>query len=433
MSYLLLSGVLLTLQPTSTIGPECYYPASQYLSQILSSRKYSLDFREIKSPVRTTCHDDLERIRYLTISDTEAWLAPYLPPAQHIFHRSARPAGPDYCFSQIYIRSLLGGWNHATELNYFGSTTCANTIAPAPEEPEDELIVVPFDPASLIVDAPESESVKGIADDSSGDNILSVDGGAAMSNVFSVMNAMIPTSSAPAPVWKPLLSQKARGQQFVFPLRAEPAVTSPFGMRYHPIVHTFMRHEGVDLRAALNSEVMSIADGMVIETGYGPVSGLYMTIRHSDGWTSRYLHLNKLLMIKNQYVQKGDVIALSGNTGRTDGPHLHLEIIHDNKLLDPMTLLFEPAEAKSEHQSVQTAAIQELVPAPEPEPVDMTPKIAVIAGDGDALQIGVRTGRKMTLYSPQEIIETDEGNWRIVKKFGKYKLQKMDQAISKAK
>ncbi|WP_320720942.1 M23 family metallopeptidase [Enterobacter sp. 296B2] len=431
MSYLLLSGVLLTLHPASTIGPECYYSTYQGLSQLLNAKTHSPDFRMNESSVRTTCDDDPERIHYLTVSDTVAWLAPYLPPAQHIFHRHPKADGPEYCFSQRYIRSLLGRWNHATELNYFGEINCKKSIAPPPEEPEDEPIVVPFDPASLIVKTDEPGSLEVAPDDSSDEDILPVDGGAAVSSVFSVMNSTIPTSSAPAPVWKPLLSQKARGQQFVFPLRSEPVVTSPFGMRYHPIVHTFMRHEGVDLRAALNSEVMSIADGMIVETGYGPVTGLYMTIRHPDGWSSRYLHLNKLLMIKNQYVQKGDVIALSGNTGRTDGPHLHLEIIHDDKLLDPMTLLFEPAGERRERTIEQTSAVPEPVPAPEP--VDMTPKIAVIAGEGDSVQIGVRTGRKMTMYSPQEIIETDDGDWRIVKKFGKYKLKKIDQANSKAK
>ncbi|MGX5027232.1 M23 family metallopeptidase [Enterobacter asburiae] len=429
MSYLLLSGVLLTLHPTSTIGPECYYSASQQLLHSLNAKTYSRDFLVIEPTMRTTCDDAPERIRYLTVSDTVAWLAPYLPPAQHIFHRHPKPDDSEICFSQAYIRSLLGRWKHAIELNYFGVIHCETSISPEPEETEDELIVVPFDPASLIVKADEPESMEVTPDETSGDDILPVDGGAAVSSVFSVMNATIPTSSAPAPVWKPLLSQKARGQQFVFPLRSEAVVTSAFGMRYHPIMHTFMRHEGVDLRAALNSEVMSIADGMVVETGYGPVTGLYMTIRHPDGWSSRYLHLNKLLMFKNQYVQKGDVIALSGNTGRTDGPHLHLEIIHDDKMLDPMTLLFEPAGEKRERVKAQEAVI----PEPAPEPIDMTPKIAVIAGDGDSLQIGVRIGRKMAMYSPREIIETDEGEWRIVKKFGKYKLQKMDQAISKAK
>lgn len=382
MSYMLLSGLLLTMHPASTHGAECYYPVSHHLSQILLSKEYDPDFQPFKSSEPELCWNDLKEESYLSVSDIRTWLATHLPPTQE-----------------------------------YDSAGVATT-----------LISAPFEPASLLVEAQEDLSAEVISDDASDEENLPVDGGEATSSVFSVMNATIPTTSAPAPVWRPLLSQKARGQHFVFPLRAEPVVTSPFGMRYHPIIHTFMRHEGVDLRAALNSEVMSIADGMVTETGYGPVTGLYMTIRHPDGWSSRYLHLNKLLLVKNQYVQKGDVIALSGNTGRTDGPHLHLEIIHDDKLLDPMTLLFEPAGEKDAHPALQV--VSESLPAPEP--VDMTPKIAVIAGEGESLQIGVRTGRKMTMYSPQEIVETDEGNWRIVSKFGKYKLQKMDQALSKA-
>ncbi|HDS6852058.1 M23 family metallopeptidase [Enterobacter sp. V87_3] len=386
MSYMLLSGLLLTMHPASTHGAECYYPVSHHLSQILLSKEYNPDFQPFKSSEPELCWNDFKEESYLSVSDIRIWLASHIPPSQE-----------------------------------YDSAGVATT-----------LISAPFEPASLLVEPQEDLSAEVISDDASDEENLPVDGGEATSSVFSVMNATIPTTSAPAPVWRPLLSQKARGQHFVFPLRAEPVVTSPFGMRYHPIIHTFMRHEGVDLRAALNSEVMSIADGMVTETGYGPVTGLYMTIRHPDGWSSRYLHLNKLLLVKNQYVQKGDVIALSGNTGRTDGPHLHLEIIHDDKLLDPMTLLFEPAGEKDTHPALQVVSESLPTPASEPEPVDMTPKIAVIAGEGESLQIGVRTGRKMTMYSPQEIVETDEGNWRIVSKFGKYKLQKMDQALSKA-
>ncbi|MGO3909111.1 hypothetical protein, partial [Huaxiibacter chinensis] len=81
----------------------------------------------------------------------------------------------------------------------------------------------------------------------------------------------------------------------------------------------------------------------------------------------------------------------------------------------------------------ETHADSVAAPAVAPEPVDMTPTIAVVAGEGETLQFGVRIGRKMAMYSPQEIVETDDGNWQIVKKFGKYKLQKVQSSDVSAK
>ena len=191
-----------------------------------------------------------------------------------------------------------------------------------------------------------------------------------------------------------------------------------------------MRHEGTDFRAANNSEVMAIADGVVVETGYGPVTGFYVTVRHADGWSSRYLHLNQLLTTKNHYLQKGNVLGLSGNTGRTNGPHLHLEVSHNHQMIDPMTIDFEQRSSAVSSDGLSTPASE--APTPSSEPIDMTPKISIIVGEGKTLQVGVRVGRKMEMYSPQEIIETEEGSWRIVSKFGKYKLRKVETEVAKA-
>jgi murein DD-endopeptidase MepM/ murein hydrolase activator NlpD len=438
MSFLLLSGVLLTLHPTSSVGEECLYPTFHHLTQVLHARETHPDNLALPPPAKAQCSDALQGIAYAAATDYEAWLGRYLPKPSHLRPLAVYVPGPDYCFSQHLMRRMLANWNHATELNYSGFITCENSFTvvwPETESMDDgETDDVAFDPAQLRVEKtssthPETDDV--VTDAASDDETVQMDGGTAASNVFSVMNATIPTSSAPAPTWKPLLTQQAQGQHFIFPLKSEPFVTSPYGMRYHPIIHSFMRHEGVDLRASTNSDVLAIADGMVVETGYGPVTGIYMTIHHADGWSSRYLHLNKMLYVKNQYVKKGDIIALSGSTGRTDGPHLHLEIGHDNQLLDPMTLLFDRLDPEAERRAAHADDIA--APAPVPEPVDMTPTIAVVAGEGETLQFGVRIGRKMAMYSLQEIVETDDGNWRIVKKFGKYKLQKVQSSDVNAK
>lgn len=254
------------------------------------------------------------------------------------------------------------------------------------------------------------------------------------SSVFSVLNATIPTASAPPPAWHPTgelseakVLQQVPEQSFIFPLTSSVTVTSPYGLRYHPILHRFMRHEGVDLRAALNSNVLSVSSGVVSETGYGPATGLFVTINHAEGWSSRYLHLNQILVAKGERVAKGNVIALSGTTGRSNGPHLHLEVSHNGRLLNPMEVLFARIESPSNQSITPTTAVAaDAQPQPEPEPIDMTPAIAVISGDADNLQVGIRIGRKTVFYSPKEIIETEEGSWRIVQKFGKFKLVKIE-------
>ncbi|GHD96255.1 M23 family peptidase [Pseudocitrobacter sp. RIT415] len=253
------------------------------------------------------------------------------------------------------------------------------------------------------------------------------------SSVFSVLNATIPTASAPPPSWHPTgdlkearVLQQIPEQSFIFPLTSSVTVTSPYGLRYHPMLHRFMRHEGVDLRAALNSNVLSVSSGVVSETGYGPATGLYVTVNHADGWSSRYLHLNQILVTKGDRVAKGNIIAYSGSTGRSNGPHLHLEISHHGRLLNPMDVLFARIESPS-NQPLASAVPASAEPVqPAPEPIDMTPAIAVISGDADTLQVGVRIGRKTVFYSPKEIVETEEGSWRIVQKFGKFKLVKIE-------
>lgn len=254
----------------------------------------------------------------------------------------------------------------------------------------------------------------------------------ATSSFFSVLNLTIPTNSAPAPTWRPLAIQRAASQvedipdgSFIYPLNHEIVVTSPYGMRYHPVMHQFMRHEGVDFRAPIDSPVMTIADGEVVNTGYGPVTGFYITVNHADGWNSRYLHLNKIKVVKGDKVLRGNVIALSGASGRTNGPHLHLELSHHQKLSNPMDMLFASMKIPNDNHvpsvmdvSTQTVEVKEFV--------DMTPTIALISGEGKDMQIGVRIGKKTKFYSSREPVETVDGVWHIVKRYGKYVLVKQE-------
>lgn len=101
-------------------------------------------------------------------------------------------------------------------------------------------------------------------------------------------------------------------------------VTSPFGMRVDPIsMKSRQYHSGVDLQARYQP-VAAMLDGVVQEVGYSPGGGVYVTLQHGD-FSCSYLHLSRVLVGKGDSVSAGQLVAMSGNTGRrSTGPHLHV-------------------------------------------------------------------------------------------------------------
>ncbi|MCJ8326185.1 MAG: M23 family metallopeptidase [Campylobacterales bacterium] len=118
---------------------------------------------------------------------------------------------------------------------------------------------------------------------------------------------------------------------------AQTITKSRFGYRNHPIKKKRKFHRGIDLKASLNTEVRATADGVVkfvrsINTGdFGRV----VIISHNFGFESVYAHLNKTKVKIGDIVSKNDLIALTGNSGRSTGPHLHYEVRHANRVLNP--------------------------------------------------------------------------------------------------
>ena len=113
-----------------------------------------------------------------------------------------------------------------------------------------------------------------------------------------------------------------------------------FGWRKHPILKKVLFHEGVDISAEIGSDVLTTGDGIVekvIEsnTGYGN----RIVINHGNGYETVYAHLDKFNVVVGQKVMKYDVIATTGNTGSSTGPHLHYEILIDNRPVNPTLYL----------------------------------------------------------------------------------------------
>ena len=112
-------------------------------------------------------------------------------------------------------------------------------------------------------------------------------------------------------------------------------ISSSFGPRVDPITKKMAMHQGIDFVGSKNQEIFSPSTGKVIRAGRFYDYGNVVEIDHGYGITSRYGHLSKVLVDKGQIVNKGDVIGLQGSTGRSTGEHLHYEIRHKNRALNP--------------------------------------------------------------------------------------------------
>lgn len=118
-------------------------------------------------------------------------------------------------------------------------------------------------------------------------------------------------------------------------------ITSNFGIRMHPILHRNRMHDGIDLIVNTGTPVHSTGDGYVSYVGRRGGYGLAVEINHGFGYKTVYAHLSKIKVKKGQKVSRGDVIAESGNTGLSTGPHLHYEVQHNGKKIDPKQFFFD--------------------------------------------------------------------------------------------
>ena len=114
-------------------------------------------------------------------------------------------------------------------------------------------------------------------------------------------------------------------------------ITSGYGNRTHPVTGKRTMHNGVDYRASVGTPVYAVADGRVVESGQNALSGNYIAIRHKDNTTSYYLHLSKRSVNAGASIRVRQIIGLSGNSGQTNGPHLHFGFKQANgKWMNPL-------------------------------------------------------------------------------------------------
>jgi len=121
--------------------------------------------------------------------------------------------------------------------------------------------------------------------------------------------------------------------------------SSGFGERKDPFTGKKEFHPGVDICVKEGTKVLATADGVVVATkdnfipykGYGK----YVIIDHGYGYKTRYAHLSKIMVRKGQHVKRGQIIALSGNTGKSTSPHIHYEVLVSGKPQNPFNFILD--------------------------------------------------------------------------------------------
>lgn len=118
-------------------------------------------------------------------------------------------------------------------------------------------------------------------------------------------------------------------------------LTAAYGTLMHPFYRTLQEHQGVDYAVPEGTRIFATADGVVKEIkGKNSTSGITVVIDHRNGYTTSYSHLQSVKVKRGRNVQRGDIIALSGNSGLSLAPHLHYEVRYNGMRVDPIHYFF---------------------------------------------------------------------------------------------
>jgi murein DD-endopeptidase MepM/ murein hydrolase activator NlpD len=142
-------------------------------------------------------------------------------------------------------------------------------------------------------------------------------------------------------------------------------LTSGFGMRHHPILGYSLMHRGVDFGAPIGTPIMAAGDGVIEKREASRSYGNYLRVRHRGGYSTAYAHMSRFGkgMTEGRRVHQGEIIGYVGATGRATGPHLHFEILRDNKQVNPITVKFPSSDKLTgsdlaRFQAVRTTTMQ---------------------------------------------------------------------------
>tara|TARA_R110001592_G_scaffold112406_4_gene310630 strand:+ start:1401 stop:2549 length:1149 start_codon:yes stop_codon:yes gene_type:complete len=235
------------------------------------------------------------------------------------------------------------------------SSAPALTVTPLPAPVASLATSVPADPlrelaltqsegplkvvAALTPEAPSKTPVAAVADESDGENGV---GGVPGERATRLQRLLNGTADALALV-RDLMGEKNAPDELTTPsnpwqpiLNGSARISSNYGMRKDPFTGRMSFHGGIDLAAKRGTEITAFRDGEVTFSGWKGGYGNMVVVRHEDGLESVYGHTAKNLVTVGDKVDAGTVIANVGSTGRSTGPHLHLEMRRHGKAINPM-------------------------------------------------------------------------------------------------
>ena len=132
-------------------------------------------------------------------------------------------------------------------------------------------------------------------------------------------------------------------------------LSSGFGNRRHPVLGYNKMHKGIDFAARKGTPIYAAGDGIIERANFYGGYGRYIRIRHNSQYKTAYAHLSKFAkkIKKNVKVKQGDIIGYVGNSGRSTGPHLHYEVLFNQKQINPNTLKMPEVEVLSKNELVE--------------------------------------------------------------------------------
>jgi murein DD-endopeptidase MepM/ murein hydrolase activator NlpD len=134
-------------------------------------------------------------------------------------------------------------------------------------------------------------------------------------------------------------------------------IASGFGYRIHPIYKTYKMHTGQDFTAPVGTEVYATGNGTVRKVEYSRRGyGRNIIVDHGYGYQTLYAHLSKIEVRKGQRVNRGDVIGLVGNTGTSTAPHLHYEVIKNNRKINPANFFYNDLTPEEYEQMIEISS-----------------------------------------------------------------------------
>jgi murein DD-endopeptidase MepM/ murein hydrolase activator NlpD len=113
-------------------------------------------------------------------------------------------------------------------------------------------------------------------------------------------------------------------------------ITSPFGMRIHPVYGYPKMHTGIDLAAPFNTPIYASRPGVVVWAGWGDTGGWWVKLDHGDGFATTYLHMTRYVVKVGDFIQAGQLVGYMGSTGVSTGSHLHFGVMYNGEWVDPL-------------------------------------------------------------------------------------------------